>query len=172
MSFSVKDIVEIYSGGRHPRRRRFETGNHTNKKMDRDGKVYALRRQVMDYIYRAKRLLEANLPDYIWNRIDIRITDLTPEAVIQRILGTARVRDYIIWIPQSTLEGGYKNHLHQIVFHEILHAAFGVEHDESCQLMAPLVTKEPLDPKTVDDLFLMYVKRSLGKTMDLGSEGI
>jgi hypothetical protein len=100
---------------------------------------------VMEFIYEAKDLVPT-LP-----RIDVRITDCDRHNV----LGTARMNDCIVWIPASTLKMS-KNDARQIVFHEILHAAYGVEHVDSCPLMGPYFKK--MTKSQAEKLFVKYVK--------------
>jgi len=98
---------------------------HRNRDMNDD--TYKLRRIVMGFIYEAKKI--AKLP-----RIDVRITDCIQAGV----LGTARIRDCIIWIPAATLNMK-SSAIRHVVFHEICHAAFGTEHDNNCPLMSPVI---------------------------------
>ena len=135
-------------------RKNKSTNRGTNKKMNND--VYKQRRQVMDFIYRAKNLLKDNniqLP-----RIDIRIIDLTKEAAGRGVLGVARMNDNIVWIPETTLN---KKSLHAVVFHEIIHAALGIDHIKSCKLMNAYIPVENdlLTSDKVDQIFLSYFKR-------------
>lgn len=116
-----------------------------HKNLDMNKNTYALRKMVIDFIYEAKQMIPT-LP-----RIEVRITDCNRHEV----LGTARMNDCVIWIPASTLKRP-KNDIRQIVFHEILHAAYGVDHVDSCPLMGPLFVK--LDKTTTNKLFLKYVR--------------
>ena len=121
---------------------RMNSSRSTNREMNSD--TYRLRRQVMSFIYEAKRLLNGNLP-----RINIRITDVHDH----RVLGEAAMSDNKIWIPASTVD---RSDLRSIVFHEILHASFGIEHVDGCLLMDPIV-QHP-SRKVTDELFLQYSK--------------
>lgn len=116
---------------------------HKNREMNKD--TYALRRMVMGFVYEAKELAP-NLP-----RIEVRITDCDRHNV----LGTARMNDCVVWIPASTLKMS-QDDIRQIVFHEILHAAYGVEHVKNCPLMGPIFKK--LDETTTNKLFLKYAR--------------
>jgi len=118
-----------------------------NKKMDND--TYALRKQVMNYIYRASKVVGEKLP-----RVDVRITEKTTPEVL-RSLGLARMRDNIIWIPEDTLFK-YNEHLHEVVFHELAHAIFGTDHIDGCPLMSPAISSKPTPEKVVDKLFKKY----------------
>jgi len=125
---------------------------HNNRKMNQD--TYKLRREVMSHIYAAKKLcaeINVALP-----RIDVRITDVKEGC--ERVLGTARLNDNIVWIPASTVA---RDDLRQVVFHEILHACYGVEHDKHCPLMSPCIKKlADFLPTSPEKVFLQYVKRN------------
>lgn len=105
-----------------------ERFGHTNREMNNE--TYQLRRMVMGYIYEAKKLVPT-LP-----RIEVRITDAHNECV----LGTGLMKKCVIWIPAKTL-GMTKQQQRHVVFHEILHAAFGIDHNEKCPLMASVIKK-------------------------------
>lgn len=139
---------------RRPRRPRKDmTSNRgTNKKMNPE--VYKLRRQVMEYIYRAKHLLGGNM-----DRIDIRIIDLAPEHAKRGVVGTARMGQKIIWIPEDTLKEFEGDALHEIVFHELLHALWAVPHDKKCPLMSPIIKEPPMKGTEIDKIFLQYAKK-------------
>ena len=85
--------------------------------------VYKLRRQVIDMIYEIKKVY-SDIP-----RIDVRIG----KSKTCGVLGVARLNDNIIWIDDQS----YKNddYLRNVVYHEILHAIYGIDHDEKCPLM-------------------------------------
>ena len=98
-----------------------------NKKMNDD--VYKLRKQIMSYIYEAKKLLGDS-----FKRIDLRITE-KPE---NGILGSAKNNCCIVWIPENTLQKKLSdNQLRWIVFHELGHALFGAKHNKRSHLMHP-----------------------------------
>ena len=111
--------------------------------------TYKLRKAAMKYIYMAKDLLKKNGIDM--PRISIRITDTTPEN--HQILGSALMNKKYIWIPAKSIEGKYD--LHEIVFHELLHAVYGVRHDESDLLMGKY-HKGSLGAAKVNKLFLKH----------------
>ena|SRR3990167_3726270 len=113
-----------------------------NKEMSSD--VYALRRQVINLIHEAKKLVE--LP-----RINVRVTDKH-----DTILGVAKMGKNIIWITEETVAS------RAVVFHEILHAVFGQDHVKGCPLMAAQISTK-LDVKTCDELFIKYAKRQARK---------
>lgn len=106
-----------------------------NKKMSSE--VYALRRQVINLIHEAKKLV--NLP-----RIDVRVTDNH-----KTILGVARMGEKVIWITEDTVAS------RAVVFHEILHAVFAQDHVVGCPLMAEKID-DKLDSTTCNKLFIKY----------------
>ena len=112
-----------------------------NKRMN--NQVYQLKRDVINIIYDLKRYV--NLP-----RITVRITDNQ-----DNLLGRARMNDNVIWIPENTFNSKY---LYQVVLHEILHAVYGIEHNENCELMSAYVTKQLSKQKSLD-IFLGYCKK-------------
>ena len=112
-----------------------------NLKMNDD--VYKLRREAMKYIYEAKQLCE--LP-----RITIRITEKN-----QNILGKALIEDNTIWIPENSIKEGYD--MRSIVYHELLHAVFGVPHADKDDLMSPYHKK--LTKEKADKLFIKWAKK-------------
>jgi hypothetical protein len=109
--------------------------------------TYKLRTKVMGYIYEAKKL--SNLP-----RLDVRITDLKDNSD-PRILGTARMNDNILWIPAKTLTEK-DSVIRHVVLHEILHAAHGIDHDESCPLMSSTVGQTTT--KEQNEAFIKHCK--------------
>lgn len=113
-----------------------------NKEMSSD--VYALRRQVINLIHEAKKLVE--LP-----RINVRVTDKH-----DTILGVARMGKNVIWITEETVAS------RAVIFHEILHAVFAQDHVKGCPLMAEKISTK-LDAKTCDELFLKYAKKQARK---------
>ena len=86
--------------------------------------TYKKRRQVIDLIYEAKKEIK-DLP-----RIEVRIG----EARKKNVLGVAMLKDYKIWITDDAINMG-EDVLRNVVFHEIVHAVTGFEHDEKCPLM-------------------------------------
>jgi hypothetical protein len=130
----------------------FSAKGHINKQMNQD--TYKLRRQVMDYIYRAKNIFKSEGVEM--PRINIRITDLEdPKSLV---LGTARMGgDNIIWIPSKTLERNLD--LQEIVYHEIVHTVFGEGHIEDCPLMKSTTSGEKKTPEYWDALLRKYVTK-------------
>jgi hypothetical protein len=121
---------------------------HKNKKMSPE--VYKLRREAMDFIYEANELVD--LP-----RITIRITDIDKNFPAKKnVIGTGRMNQDIIWITERAIT--QKNcDLRTLVFHELLHAVYGVEHDESCPLMK--ATHSPLTKAQCNKLFLKHATK-------------
>lgn len=118
---------------------------HTNKKMNQ--KIYSLKRKVLNIIYEAKELLKGDMP-----RITIRITSCHKNNV----LGTARMNDNIIWIPEETCSD---QRLRHVVYHELCHAIWGVQHNNDCPLMNPIVSK-PCTKKECQKIFLKYYNKN------------
>jgi hypothetical protein len=121
-----------------------------NLKMSNE--VYALRREVMNHLYEAKNTLRANgiqMP-----RVDVRVTDNKGHDA----LGMGRLNGNIIWISLSSLKT-WKAHLRDVVYHELVHAVTGFEHDDNCRLMCPCVNMKPLDKAEADTLLLKYFKK-------------
>ena len=116
---------------------RMQTTCLHNKQMDSD--VYKLRRKVIDLIYEAKKLVD--LP-----RIDVRVTDNH-----KFIAGAGCVHDNKIWITEKFVAS------RAVVFHEILHAVYGVPHIAGCPLMAPVYSNPPDD--VCNRLFVKYAKQ-------------
>ena len=88
--------------------------------------VYKLRRQVIDLINEAKKG-GVNLP---W--IAVRVGEQT--AKHKNVLGCAKMSGNQMWITKDAIDLGTDT-LRNIVFHEIAHAVYGTEHNESCPLM-------------------------------------
>lgn len=150
----MEPYLRLFTDARISKRRRTTLDSHQNR--DMNDETYRLRRLVMNYIYRAKKLLNGDLP-----RIDVRIVDLKPEAADRKTaLGVAYMGLNSIFIPAKSIEEDYN--LHYIVFHEILHAAFGVEHDESSPLMRAYY-REDLSEEEIDSLFVKHVEKIRNK---------
>ena len=118
------------------KRKNMNARGHTNRAMN--DSTYTLRRRVLGHVYEAKKLTGGKMP-----RVDIRITDCTRE----RVLGQARMGDCVVWIPASSVG---RADLRHIVFHELLHAVYGLGHCEGCPLMASVIretTREQQDER-------------------------
>ena len=88
--------------------------------------VYKLRTQVINLIREAKRG-GAKLP---W--IAVRVGEQT--ARHKHILGCATMKGNEMWITKEAIDLGIDT-LRNVVFHEIAHAVFNINHDEKCPLM-------------------------------------
>jgi hypothetical protein len=126
--------------------KKYETNLLKNKEMS--GDTYKLRRQVMELIYEAKELLNGNMP-----RITIRIAEHNGQS---NALGVGRMGKNIIWIEEKTLKMEY---LREVVYHELCHAIWAINHNEECPLMSSTVGKKPLKKSEVQKLFLKYAGR-------------
>jgi hypothetical protein len=118
--------------------KKFNSGLLENKKMSPE--VYKLRRQVIELVYEAKRLVPT-LP-----RIEVRVTDNSNSGVA----GCARMNDCVIWMTEKFTASK------QVVFHEILHAAYGIKHVEGCLLMDAVMQK--ITDKQCDALLIKYAR--------------
>ena len=98
------------------------------KMLEMNGDTYALRKNVMDVIYRAKKVVD--IP-----RIEVRIVDTRPCN-----MGYAYLGKNIIHIGRKyASERG--NTLDSLVLHEIVHATKAIRHDETCPLMCAVHQK-------------------------------
>jgi len=96
--------------------------------------TYSLRRKVIDLIYEAKRG-GVNLP-----RIEVRIGEQS-SAKHKNVLGCAKMSNNQMWITKDAIDLG-SDILRNIVFHEIAHAVYGTQHDESCPLMCSALDED------------------------------
>ena len=96
-----------------------------NRPMNKE--TYALRTTVINLIREAK-IGGAKLP---W--IGVRIGTQTSNH--KNVLGCAIMQGDRLWITEDAISLGTDT-LRNIVFHEIAHAVFGTQHDESCPLMS------------------------------------
>ena len=116
-----------------------------NKKMNSE--VFELRKQVMKMIYEVKQVV-GNLP-----RITVRITENK-----DNIMGLARMGQNIIWIPERMFIGESKRYLREVVYHEICHAVWGIEHRPLCPLMRPAIGSRPLTKEQCDIIIRRYAQ--------------
>jgi len=112
-----------------------------NKKMDK--KVYGLRRQVINLIYEAKKIV--NLP-----RVTVRITDNDEST-----LGMGRLGKNIIWITEEAITMSQFN-LRMLVWHELVHTVAGLGHIKDCPLMSP-VHNSKITKTKADNLLKKYL---------------
>jgi hypothetical protein len=92
------------------------------KMLEMNGDTYALRKNVMDVIYRAKKLVD--IP-----RIEVRIVETRPCNMGYAYLGKNIIH---IGTKYASKQG---NMLDSLVLHEIVHAVKAAKHDEKCPLM-------------------------------------
>lgn len=92
------------------------------KMLQMNGDTYALRKNVMDVIYRAKKMVD--IP-----RIEVRIVETRPCN-----MGYAYLGKNIIHIGEQYARN-QGNMLDSLVLHEIVHAVKSASHDEKCPLM-------------------------------------
>lgn len=118
----------------------------TNKKMSPE--VYKLRREIINLIYEAKKLVP-DLP-----RIEVRVAHNHSDCVGQAVLNAP---ECVIWITEDYVASK------EVVFHEIVHTAFGVGHVDGCPLMSPTCQPKPPSDKTLNKLFLKYAKAAQKK---------
>lgn len=112
--------------------------------------TFKLRRKVMSFVYDAKNLLERSgksLP-----RIKVRITD-GQEHHFDGEVGMAYLNNLDIYIPKHSFKYT-DNEIRGIVFHEIVHAATGFRHDQSCKLMH--TNMQTMTNGQMDKLFVKY----------------
>ena len=110
-----------------------------------NNQTYKLKKEAMKFIYEAKAL-DPSLP-----RITVRITDSHSKT-----LGVGRFGKNIIWITEDAVNNPNYD-LRTIVFHEILHAVYSVEHDEKCPLMKAIHT--PLAKKYCEKHFKKWINK-------------
>ena len=117
-----------------------------NKKMSPE--TYKLKRAVLDIIYKAKRMTQ--LP---W--IQVKVGDAT--AGNDATLGLAKLRANKLWITEKAINYGPEKLTH-VVLHEVLHAVYGKDHDESCPLMAACLPAKPLSQDECYRHFVKHIK--------------
>lgn len=122
---------------------KYTTKYAPNKKMNNE--IYSLRRNVMNLIYEFKTIVE--IP-----RVTVRIIEETGN-----ILGLGSMDDRVcIWIPESVANAS-KDHLREIVYHEIGHAVFKLKHDESCPLMSSSTAWNGMSKKQCTEIVKKWV---------------
>jgi len=99
---------------------------------DMNSYVYKLRRQVINLIYEAKNF-GVKLP-----RINVRIGTATKGN--ENMLGLAQMQGAKnIWITDKAYKS--TDYLRHVVFHEIGHTVFKLDHNEKCPLMSHKLSK-------------------------------
>jgi len=102
------------------------------KNKDMNKTKYTKRTTVMSRIYEAKKC-GIDIP-----RIDVRIG--TAKKGHEQVLGVGRMSGKKIWITERAVREN-TNYLRHVVFHEIGHAVFGLNHREDCPLMCSELDK-------------------------------
>lgn len=143
-----EEIVEMHKKGKNLHwtgindKGKRETGKQSFGRMrDMNDDTYALKREVINIIYEAKNLLKSigvDLP-----RQTVRIIDIDPKVFLayegkyipNNLLGCATMGGNDIYIPAKTLTSIYD--LKEIVYHELLHSAFCVQHNTNSIIMHP-----------------------------------
>ena len=110
--------------------------------------TYKLKRAVLNIIYKAKRMTQ--LP---W--IQVKAGDAT--AGNEATLGLAKLRANQLWITEKAINYGSQKLTH-VVLHEVLHAVYGKDHDESCPLMAACLPAKPLSEADCYRHFVKHIK--------------
>ena len=108
------------------KKQRMTSGTLKNKVMNKD--TYQLRRKVMSFIYEIKNIV----PDT--PRVDVRITDSHDTDSNAKIVAQARLKDKVIWISDYIINKP-ENVFRNTVYHEMLHAVYGIGHDNDCPVM-------------------------------------
>lgn len=106
-----------------------------------NGDTYAMRRNVMDVIYRAKKMVD--MP-----RIEVRIVDTRPCNMGYAYLGKNIIH---IGLKYASERG---NKLDSLVLHEIVHAVKAVRHNEECPLM--MANHKDFSDNVIWDAFKKY----------------
>ena len=110
--------------------------------------TYELKQIVLGIIYKAKTM--TNLP---W--IQVKVGDATPGN--EATLGLAKLRANQLWITEKAINYGPQKLTH-IVLHEVLHAVYGKDHDESCPLMSACLPAKPLSEADCYRHFVKHIK--------------
>jgi len=111
-----------------------------------NNEVYKLRHKVVSMLYEIKREVK-DFP-----RIEVRIG----EARNHNVLGVARLKDKKIWITKKAVDMS-EDALRNVVYHEVVHAVTGFEHDDKCPLMKPYMDGYLLNKKQC----MKYLKKYL-----------
>jgi hypothetical protein len=108
-------------------------------------KTFQLRKRVFKIIYRLKKIAD-------FSRIIVRITEAPKD---EKILASARMNDFIIWIPKSSINDEEEK-LYWLVAHEVLHTVKGIKHSDTCLLMHPQY--QNITKKQINNIFESYMK--------------
>ena len=119
-----------------------------------NNEVYKLRHKVVSMLYEIKREVK-DFP-----RIEVRIG----EARNHNVLGVARLKDKKIWITKRAVDMS-EDALRNVVYHEVVHAVTGFEHDDKCPLMKPYMDGHLLNKKQCMEYLKKYLEPATILTM-------
>jgi len=119
-----------------------------------NNEVYKLRHKVVSMLYEIKREVK-DFP-----RIEVRIG----EARNHNVLGVARLKDKKIWITKKAVDMS-EDALRNVVYHEVVHAVTGFEHDDKCPLMKPYMDEYLLNKKQCMEYLKKYLEPATILTM-------
>ena len=123
-----------------------------NKQMNEN--TYKERRVIMNHLYTLKNYVKKQGMDI--PRINIRIIEANSKTPA---LGVGRAIDTTIWIPIKFFKNTHlEKHLLFVVAHEVLHAAYNLNHDENCPLMCPRLNTNVSNAEVLR-IFSDYVKK-------------
>ena len=123
-----------------------------------NNEVYKLRHKVVSMLYEIKREVK-DFP-----RIEVRIG----EARNHNVLGVAKLKDKKIWITKRAVDMS-EDALRNIVYHEVVHAVTGFEHDDKCPLMKPTLDGYLLNKKQCMEYLKKYLEPATMLTMATAS---
>ena len=119
-----------------------------------NNEVYKLRHKVVSMLYEIKREVK-DFP-----RIEVRIG----EARNHNVLGVAKLKDKKIWITKKAVDMS-EDALRNVVYHEVVHAVTGFEHDDKCPLMKPYMDGYLLNKKQCMEYLKKYLEPATILTM-------
>ena len=119
-----------------------------------NNEVYKLRHKVVSMLYEIKREVK-DFP-----RIEVRIG----EARNHNVLGVAKLKDKKIWITKRAVDMS-EDALRNVVYHEVVHAVTGFEHDDKCPLMKPYMDGYLLNKKQCMEYLKKYLEPATILTM-------
>ena len=119
-----------------------------------NNEVYKLRHKVVSMLYEIKREVK-DFP-----RIEVRIG----EARNHNVLGVAKLKDKKIWITKRAVDMS-EDALRNVVYHEVVHAVTGFEHDDKCPLMKPCMDGHLLNKKQCMEYLKKYLEPATILTM-------
>jgi|TARA_B100000035_G_scaffold251178_1_gene220261 hypothetical protein len=123
-----------------------------------NNEVYKLRHKVVSMLYEIKREVK-DFP-----RIEVRIG----EARNHNVLGVAKLSKKQIWITKRAVDMS-EDALRNIVYHEVVHAVTGFEHDDKCPLMKPTLDGYLLNKKQCMEYLKKYLEPATMLTMATAS---